>query len=216
MRRAAEAFLHNGSRSPEITAREVSKTYPGAAGPAVQRVSFQLPPGSLTVLIGRSGCGKTTLLKMINRLVEPDGGQVLIDGSDVRDFPATLLRRKIGYVIQQVGLFPHMTVAQNIAVVPRLEGWSRGAIRERVEALLEMLDLPADTAGRYPRHLSGGEQQRVGIARALAANPGILLMDEPFGALDAITRKNLQDQMLHIQRKMGKTVRRRRASTCWR
>lgn len=190
----------------EIACEAVTVFYPGAGIPAVDHVSFRAPAGGITVLLGPSGCGKTTLLKTINRLVEPDSGRATIGGIEVHDFPVTRLRRMIGYVIQQVGLFPHMTIAQNIGVVPRLEGWKPADIQARVGALLAMVGLPDSYLKRYPRQLSGGEQQRVGLARALAADPGILLMDEPFGALDAITRKNLQDQLLEIQRQVGKTI----------
>lgn len=198
---------HASSAGPaDISCQEITKFYPGATTPAVERVSIHILPGKVTVLLGPSGCGKTTLIKMINRLIEPTSGKIYINEVEIHDLPATRLRRQIGYVIQQVGLFPHMTVAQNIAVAPRLEGWDRKAIQDRIEFLLDMVNLPAAYARRYPRHLSGGEQQRVGLARALAADPGTLLMDEPFGALDAISRENLQDQMIQIQRRVGKTI----------
>ena len=195
-----------GSAPEEIICEDVTCVYPGESQPAVDRISFRAAAGSFTVLLGPSGCGKTTLLKMINRLVEPTAGKIYVGGIEAHDLPATQLRRGIGYVIQQSGLFPHMTIEQNIAVVPHLKGWEAGAIRQRVSTLLEMVNLPEAYLKRYPRHLSGGEQQRVGLARALAADPGILLMDEPFGALDAITRKNLQDQLVQIQNQVGKTV----------
>jgi osmoprotectant transport system ATP-binding protein len=158
------------------------------------------------VLLGPSGCGKTTLLKMINRLYEPTSGKIFIGGSEVHDLPATELRRRIGYVIQQVGLFPHMSIERNISVVPSILGWERRKTNERVNWLLDMVGLPQEYRHKYPHQLSGGEQQRVGLARALAADPGILLMDEPFAAVDAINRKYLQDELLAIHRKVHKTI----------
>jgi len=184
----------------------VTKTFPGAASPAVDDVSLRIPEGAFVVLLGPSGSGKTTLLKMVNRLYEPSSGAVRVDGADVRAVAVTALRRRIGYVIQQIGLFPHMTVARNIAVVPELLGWSRPRIAARVDALLDLVGLPPDFRARYPSQLSGGQQQRVGPARALAADPMLLLMDEPFGATDAITRASLQEQMLALQRRVRKTV----------
>ena len=184
----------------------VGKRYAGAARPALDRCSLSVGSGELTVLLGPSGCGKTTLLRLVNRLDEPDSGRILIDGADVRAEPGPQLRRRIGYVIQQVGLFPHLSVGDNIATVPRLLGWPRARIDARVEELLELVGLaPADRL-RYPRGLSGGEQQRVGIARALAADPAILLMDEPFGAVDPPLRARLQGVLQAIQRKLRKTI----------
>ncbi|MCC6312812.1 MAG: ABC transporter ATP-binding protein, partial [Thermomicrobiales bacterium] len=174
---------------------------------AVDGVSFRVDPGSLVVLLGPSGCGKTTLLKLVNRLYEPDAGRILIDGQPTTDLPAPQLRRRIGYVIQQAGLFPHYTVAKNVGVTPRLLGWDAARIRVRVDDLLNLVGLPpAEYRDRYPSQLSGGEQQRVGIARALAAEPATLLMDEPFGALDAITRGRLQEELLRIHGRFGQTV----------
>ncbi len=159
------------------------------------------------VLLGPSGCGKTTLLKMVNRLYEPTSGRILIDGTNTVDLPAPTLRRGIGYVIQQTGLFPHMRIADNIAVVPKLLGWDKHRIRNRIDQLLDVVGLPPETyRRRYPAQLSGGEQQRVGLARALAAEPRMMLMDEPFGALDAITRGRLQEELLRIHRRFGQTV----------
>jgi osmoprotectant transport system ATP-binding protein len=158
------------------------------------------------VLLGPSGCGKTTLLKMINRLYEPTSGRILVGDADARSLPVTDLRRRIGYAIQQTGLFPHMRIEQNIAVVPRLLGWTKPRIDARIDELLDLVNLPRSYRKRYPRQLSGGEQQRVGLARALAADPAIMLMDEPFGAIDAITRSHLQDELLNIQRKLRKTI----------
>jgi len=190
----------------EIECDEVTKQFLNEARPAVNQVSFKVDEGSFIVLLGPSGCGKTTLLKMINRLYEPTAGTIRIEGIDVHDLPATELRRRIGYVIQQVGLFPHMTIDRNISVVPNLLGWERQRTDARVGMLLDMVGLPQAYRTKYPRQLSGGEQQRVGLARALAADPAILLMDEPFAAIDAITRDCLQEELLEIQQKVHKTI----------
>jgi osmoprotectant transport system ATP-binding protein len=190
----------------EIVCEEVSKQFENATRPAVDRVSLTVAAGSVVVLLGPSGCGKTTLLKMVNRLYEPTGGKIRIGGIEVHDLPATELRRGIGYQIQQVGLFPHMNIAMNISVVPRLLGWDKEKIARRSEYLLDMVGLPREYLPRYPRQLSGGEQQRVGLARALAADPSILLMDEPFAAIDAINRACLQDELNEIHRKVKKTI----------
>jgi len=180
-----------------IRFEKVTKVFPGNAIPAVRGCSFEVEADSFVVLLGPSGCGKTTLLKMVNRLYEPTEGAIYLDGVDIREIEVTSLRRRIGYVIQQVGLFPHMTVAQNVAVVPELIGWSREKIAERVDALLDLVGLPPEEySRRYPAQLSGGQAQRVGLARALAVDPRVMLMDEPFGAIDAITRASLQDEML--------------------
>ena len=189
-----------------IVADQVSKQFPGAEGPAVDHCSFAVEQGQFVVLLGPSGCGKTTLLKMINRLYEPTSGRILVGGTDVTELPVTDLRRHIGYVIQQTGLFPHMRIEANIAVVPRLLGWPKERIDARIDELLDLIGLPREYRRRYPRQLSGGEQQRVGIARALAADPAIMLMDEPFGAIDAITRRRLQGELLSLQRKLHKTI----------
>jgi osmoprotectant transport system ATP-binding protein len=173
----------------------------------VDNVSMEIESGSITVIVGTSGSGKSTLLRMINRLVEPTAGRVLIDGRDTASDPAPLLRRRIGYVIQSHGLFPHRTVAENIATVPRLLGWDEARIAARVNELLQVFQLdPADYAGKYPHQLSGGQQQRVGVARALAAEPNLLLMDEPFGALDPIIRGKAQDDLLDLHRRFGTTI----------
>jgi osmoprotectant transport system ATP-binding protein len=185
----------------------VTKSFPGNSAPAVFDCQLEVETASLVVLLGPSGSGKTTLLKMVNRLVEPTSGTVLLDDVDVREIEVTLLRRQIGYVIQQVGLFPHMTVAQNIAVVPELLKWPRDKIEARVDELLNLVGLPAgEYRRRYPSQLSGGQAQRVGLARALAADPQVMLMDEPFGAIDAITRTSLQDEMVRLQRMLKKTI----------
>lgn len=184
----------------------VSKQYPGTPAPAVDNVSLEIPEGSIVVLLGPSGCGKTTLLKMVNRLHEPTSGKILLNGVDIQSIPVNQLRRNIGYVIQQVGLFPHLTIAKNIAVVPELLGWDRQRNNRRVDELLDLVHLPLEFRNRYPAQLSGGQQQRVGLARALAADPQVMLMDEPFGAIDAITRASLQDQLLELQRRLKKTI----------
>lgn len=185
----------------------VSKQYDGAGRPSVNSVSFVVEEGSFVVLLGPSGCGKTTLLKMVNRLIEPTAGSIYLGEQEIRQMDATQLRRQIGYVIQQVGLFPHMTVAQNVATVPRLLRWESTRITARVDELLSLVDLPPEEyRGRYPSQLSGGQRQRVGVARALAGDPGVILMDEPFGAIDAITRTGLQDELLRLQRKLKKTI----------
>jgi osmoprotectant transport system ATP-binding protein len=173
----------------------------------VDDLSLTVPAGEVAVLVGPSGCGKTTSLKLVNRLVEPTSGQVLIDGRDVATEEPVRLRRGIGYVIQQVGLFPHLTVGENVAVVPGLLGWNAHRRRERTEELLALVGLePARYLSRYPHELSGGERQRVGVARALAADPPLLLMDEPFGAVDPIVRERLQNEFLRLQSELGKTV----------
>jgi osmoprotectant transport system ATP-binding protein len=173
---------------------------------AVRELDMEIPEGQLTVLVGSSGCGKTTTLRMINRMIDATSGRVRVGGRDVRDVNASALRRGIGYVIQQSGLFPHRTVADNIATVPRLLGWDRGKTRDRVAELLDTVGLDRGLAGKYPHQLSGGQQQRVGVARALAADPPILLMDEPFGAVDPVVRTLLQDELLRLQGELHKTI----------
>ena len=190
-----------------IAFRKVSKRYPGASRPAVDDVTFEVPPGAICMLVGTSGSGKTTLLRMVNRLIEPTGGAILIDEHNVLEENPILLRRRIGYVIQQVGLFPHMTAGENVQVTAEIAGWSRARMAGRVEELFNLVGLPpAEYRHRFPRQLSGGEAQRVGLARALATDPAILLMDEPFGALDAITRSRMQDELLRIQSGVRKTI----------
>jgi osmoprotectant transport system ATP-binding protein len=186
---------------------DVSKSFDGGRTYAVHRISLEIPPGETLVLLGSSGCGKTTTLKMINRLVEPSGGHVEINGRSIQEIDAVQLRRSIGYVFQGIGLFPHMTVEENIAIVLRLLGAPRTERCERARELLALVELDADRyAPRFPRELSGGEQQRVGVARALAADPATLLMDEPFGALDALTRDTLQQEMLRLKERLHKTI----------
>lgn len=185
----------------------VTKHYQGQQAPAVEDFSMRVEPGELVMFVGPSGCGKTTTMKMINRLIEPSAGSIRIDGKDVLSLDPNQLRRHIGYVIQQIGLFPHRTIAENIATVPRMLGWSKAQTAERVDELLRTVQLdPATFAGRYPRQLSGGQQQRAGVARALAADPPVMLMDEPFGATDPITRERLQAEFLRLQAEIGKTI----------
>ncbi|MGN6475381.1 MAG: ABC transporter ATP-binding protein [Mycobacteriales bacterium] len=189
-----------------ISLDRVRKEYPDGTV-AVHELSLDVAPGEIAVLVGPSGCGKTTTMRMINRLVDPTSGRITVDGDDVSTVDPVALRRRIGYVIQQVGLFPHQTVAANIATVPRLLGWERSKIGPRVNELLELVGLdPAVHAKRYPHQLSGGQRQRVGVARALAADPPVLLMDEPFGAVDPVARDRLQVEFLRLQDQVGKTV----------
>ncbi|MGH8992366.1 MAG: ABC transporter ATP-binding protein, partial [Acidimicrobiia bacterium] len=189
-----------------ISLEEVSKRY-GPGTVAVETLSLEVAEGETCVLVGPSGCGKTTTLKMINRLVEPTSGRVVVGGADVAGVDPVALRRGIGYVIQQVGLFPHLDVAANVATVPRLLGWDRARIRTRVDELLDLVGLdPATFAHRRPEELSGGQRQRVGVARALAADPPVLLMDEPFGAVDPVTRGRLGEEFVRLQGELGKTV----------
>ena len=207
---AAASSPATSSRAATVEFRHVTKVYgpreKGIPG-AVNDLSFTVPAGKICVLVGPSGCGKTTTLKMVNRLIEPSSGQILIDGTNVMTEDVTALRRRIGYVIQQVGLFPHQTVADNVATVPRLLGWTKQRTRARVEELLDLIALPAkEYARRLPSELSGGERQRVGVARALGADPNILLMDEPFGAIDPIARDRLQNELLRLQRVVRKTI----------
>ncbi len=190
----------------EIVFDRVTKRYPGRQVAAVSNLSLIVAAGELCTLVGPSGGGKTTALKMVNRLIPIDEGDIRIDGRSVKELPVTELRRGIGYVIQQVGLFPHMSVADNVATVPRLLGWSRSRMRERVAELLELVGLDAADGKRYPAALSGGQRQRVGLARALAADPPLLLMDEPFGAVDPITRARLQQELRRLHREVGKTI----------
>ncbi len=194
------------SAAAEIVFDHVTKRYEGRDSAALDELSLEIPAGTFCVLVGPSGGGKTTALKMVNRLIPFDSGDIRIDGRSVRDLPLTELRRGIGYVIQQVGLFPHVTVGENIATVPRLLDWPKRQITERTGELLELVGLEQEDAKRYPAQLSGGQRQRVGLARALAADPPLLLMDEPFGALDPITRFRLQTELRRLQHEVEKTV----------
>ena len=195
------------TEAAELVFDEATKVYPGREGAAVDHLSLIVPAGEICVLVGPSGGGKTTALKLVNRLIPLTSGYIRIDGKQIGDYDVTELRRSIGYVIQQVGLFPHMTIEGNIGTVPRLLGWDRKRIRERVGELLELVGLDKDSdRRRFPAELSGGQRQRVGLARALAANPSLMLMDEPFGAIDPIVRARLQDEFLRLQHELRKTV----------
>ena len=192
----------------KIAFQAITKQFAGSNKPAVDAVTFEVTEGTTCMLVGTSGSGKTTLLRMVNRLIEPTSGQIIIDGRNILEENPILLRRRIGYVIQQVGLFPHMNIAENIRVTAEIAGgWSKEQLNRRVDELLELVGLPpAEYRKRFPRQLSGGQQQRVGLARALATDPAILLMDEPFGALDAITRARMQDELVRIQQDVQKTI----------
>ena len=191
----------------EIVLESVTKRYPGQKAAAVDNVSLTVPAGEIVVFVGPSGCGKTTTMRMINRLIEPTSGKITIDGKDALSIDPDKLRRGIGYSIQQAGLFPHFTIAKNVATVPGLIGWDKKRIAARTDEMLDLVGLDPDTyRDRYPRQLSGGQQQRVGVARALAADPPVLLMDEPFGAVDPITRGLLQDELMRLQSELGKTI----------
>jgi len=204
---SATATLPTDSLPPMIHLQGVGKVYPGSDLPAVANLDLVIPKGEILVLVGPSGCGKSTTLRLINRMIEPTSGRIIFDGEDVTSVNADHLRRRIGYVIQQVGLFPHQTIAQNIATVPKLLGWDKARIAARVDELLELTGLdPAQYRGRYPKELSGGQAQRVGVARALGGDPDVLLMDEPFGAIDPITRDRLQNEFLRLQSELKKTI----------
>ena len=192
----------------KIAFQAITKQFPGTSKPAVDAVSFEVPEGTTCMLVGTSGSGKTTLLRMVNRLIEPTSGEIIIDGTNVLAKDPIQLRRRIGYVIQQVGLFPHLNIAENVRVTAEIAGgWTKQRLNERVDELLDLVGLPpTEYRKRFPRQLSGGQQQRVGLARAMATDPAILLMDEPFGALDAITRARMQDELLRIQRDVRKTI----------
>jgi osmoprotectant transport system ATP-binding protein len=204
---SADASAGGEGSAAELVFDRVTKRYPGRDTPAVNSLSLAIPAGEICVLVGPSGGGKTTAMKMVNRLIDITDGDITIDGASVRDMDVTTLRRGIGYVIQQIGLFPHMDVAGNIATVPRLLGWDRPRISRRVDELLELVGLDSEQdRDRYPAELSGGQRQRVGLARALAADPPLMLMDEPFGAIDPITRDRLQNEFLRLHREIRKTV----------
>jgi osmoprotectant transport system ATP-binding protein len=187
--------------------RDATKRYPGQTDPAVDGLSLELPAGQICVLVGPSGCGKTTAMRLVNRMIDLTDGDILLDGSSIKKRDPADLRRDIGYAIQQIGLFPHLTVGGNIATVPKLLGWDKERIRNRIDELLELVSLdPAATRDRYPGQLSGGQRQRVGVARALAVDPPLMLMDEPFGAIDPINRERLQNEFLRLQREIRKTI----------
>jgi osmoprotectant transport system ATP-binding protein len=208
MNDATEALRQRPASSdgePMIRLERLEKRFPGTSEPAVRDLTLDVPRGEIAILVGPSGCGKTTTLKLINRLIEPTAGRIVLDGEDVTHVDPDALRRRIGYVIQQIGLFPHMTIAENIATVPRMLGWK--GVDARVDELLDLVGMePKTYRDRYPRELSGGQSQRIGVARALAADPPVLLMDEPFGAIDPITRERLQDEFLRLQSEVKKTV----------
>lgn len=189
-----------------ISIQHATKIYPNATQPSLNDISLEISTGELHILLGPSGCGKTTLLKTINRLIDLTSGSITIDDRVITEWEPSQLRRNIGYVIQQIGLFPHLSIADNIATVPRLLGWSKNDVHNRVGQMLDLIGLPLASGHKYPLELSGGQQQRVGVARALAGDPPILLMDEPFGAIDPITRRRLQDEFLEIQTQLEKTV----------
>jgi osmoprotectant transport system ATP-binding protein len=194
------------SEAASLEFRDVVKRYPGSRENAVDRLSLTVPAGEICVLVGPSGCGKTTAMRMVNRMIDITEGDILLGGRSVREQDPVKLRREIGYVIQQIGLFPHQTIGDNIATVPRLLGWSKERVRARVDELLDLVSLEEEMRDRYPSQLSGGQRQRVGVARALAADPPLMLMDEPFGAIDPINRARLQDEFLRLQAEVRKTV----------
>ena len=190
-----------------IRLEALTKRYPGQQTNAVDSLDLDIHTGEIVVLVGPSGCGKTTTMKMINRIIEPTSGRIVLGGEDVTTTNPDLLRRRIGYVIQQIGLFPHMTIGENIATVPKLLGWDKRRIAARVDELLELVGMPpADFRDRYPNQLSGGQQQRIGVARALGGDPEVMLMDEPFGAIDPLTRDRLQNELLRLQDEVHKTI----------
>jgi osmoprotectant transport system ATP-binding protein len=202
---SASPTTKRGSAAP-LEFQNVGKHYPGAKAAAIQDLSLTVPAGEVCVLVGPSGCGKTTAMRLVNRMIDMTSGSILIDGKSIaRRHPADL-RREIGYVIQHVGLFPHLNITNNINTVPKLLGWDRKRMAARSAELLELIGLPAEMGGRYPSQLSGGQRQRVGVARALAADPPLMLMDEPFGAIDPINRERLQNEFLRLQREIRKTV----------
>ena len=203
-----EATKGQGMQTAETMIRleNLTKVFPGQDEPAVDDLSMEIYEGEIVVLVGPSGCGKTTTMKMINRIIEPSSGRIFLQGEDVTKVNPDQLRRRIGYVIQQIGLFPHMTIADNIATVPRMLGWDNKRISDRIDELLETVGIDLSYRSRYPKELSGGQRQRIGVARAMAADPPVLLMDEPFGAIDPITRDKLQDEFLRLQQDIRKTI----------
>jgi len=205
--RGGEAGTSTDGPKIEIRLENLAKRFPGQSEPAVDDLTMEIPQGEIVILVGPSGCGKTTTMKMINRIIEPSSGRIVLDGEDVTKVNPDQLRRKIGYVIQQIGLFPHQTIADNIATVPKLLGWEKKRISERIDELLEMVGMdPGRYRDRYPKELSGGQRQRVGVARAMSADPDVMLMDEPFGAIDPITRDRLQNEFLRLQEQIKKTI----------
>ena len=202
----AETSQRGAAEAPALSYREATKLYPGASSPAVDALSLDVPAGEICVLVGPSGCGKTTAMRMANRMVEITSGDILVGERSVREREPSELRREIGYVIQQIGLFPHRTIGENIATVPRMLGWDRDRIDARVDELVALIGLDPGLRDRFPSQLSGGQQQRVGVARALAADPGVMLMDEPFGAVDPINRERLQNEFLRLQAEVRKTI----------
>src|ERR1700761_6242016 len=203
---AAKASEKSQGGASSVSYKGATKRYGNASAPAVDHLDLEVEAGEICVLVGPSGCGKTTSMRMVNRMIELSEGDILIGGESVKRKDAAKLRREIGYVIQQVGLFPHRTIAQNIATVPQLLGWDKARIRERTTELLDLVGLEPELADRYPVQLSGGQQQRVGVARALAVDPPVMLMDEPFGAIDPIARERLQNEFLRLQANLRKTV----------
>ena len=203
-----EATSAKSTRTGETMIRleNLTKVFPGHDEPAVDDLSMEIYEGEIVVLVGPSGCGKTTTMKMINRIIEPSSGRIFLQGEDVTKGNPDKLRRRMGYVIQQIGLFPHMTIADNIATVPRMLGWDSERISDRIDELLETVGIDLSYRSRYPKELSGGQRQRIGVARAMAADPPVLLMDEPFGAIDPITRERLQDEFLRLQQDIRKTI----------
>ncbi|MDQ3542120.1 MAG: ABC transporter ATP-binding protein, partial [Chloroflexota bacterium] len=196
-----------GGDKIQIRLENLCKRFPGQRELAVDNLSLEIPEGEIVIFVGPSGCGKTTTMKMINRIIEPSSGRIFLDGEDVTKTNPDQLRRRMGYVIQQIGLFPHVTIANNIATVPRMLGWKRERISERIDELLEMVGMdPGEYRDRYPKELSGGQRQRVGVARAMSADPDVMLMDEPFGAIDPITRDRLQNEFLRLQERIKKTI----------
>jgi osmoprotectant transport system ATP-binding protein len=202
----SENTTDDGAEALSVRFEDVTKRYPGAGPPAVDRLSLEIPAGEICVFVGPSGSGKTTAMRMVNRMIEITSGDIEVGGVSVRDRSPAELRRHIGYVIQQTGLFPHRTIGENIATVPRLLGWNKPVIQARVEELMGLVGLDPELRGRFPSQLSGGQQQRVGVARALAADPGLMLMDEPFGAVDPINRERLQNEFLRLQAEVRKTI----------